>query len=463
MKKIVRVVGILIFLLAILFIVKPPFVYRLPFPISLLFKTLPPEQLTSSLPQEFAETVHALPDKYLITNVSLIPMNEDTILSNHFIWIAEGNIQHISPHMDTVIKDTGYRKIEGRGKFLIPGLADMHVHVNDENNLLMSIVYGVTTTRNMAGFSFHLDIKKALEEKRMLGPRFYTTGPILEGPQQIWRNAKGGLLVNDPDHAEEVVRQLHQEGYDFIKVYHTLDTSYYRRIMQTAAELDMPVVGHIVMGQPLAKTLEMGQHSIEHISPRQWREISPDLSLEEKVQMIGESETWMCPTLVVIKKVNGRPGDSDLPKEYEAFVDRKTRRFWPSRLTRRLSEYELRKQLAKRAYDAGGKLLAGTDALNAYVLHGASLHEELQELVAIGLSEYEALQTATLHPAEYLGKKAQSGTLELGKEADMVLLNHNPLEDIQHTTSIEGVMLAGKWLDSQLLEKIKVTIKESYQ
>ena len=376
--------------------------------------------------------------------------------------VQAGRIRAILDSPDSIMLAHEPTLIDGNGKYLIPGLADMHVHINDANNLLLSVANGVTTTRNMAGFSFHLELKKGIENQTLLGPKLYTTGPILEGPEQIWSNAKGGLRIESRESANAAVRRLYQEGYDFIKVYHTLHPDFYEQVLQTADELNIPVVGHLPLEQELELTLNMNQASIEHISPRQWREISPQLSLEKKVRMIGQANKWVCPTLIVIQKVNGTPGDPDLPLEYEEYVDARTRAFWKRRLSGRPSEYELRKQLAKIMYDEGARFIAGTDALNGYILHGFSLHEELKELVGIGLTEYEALQTATLNAAEFVGNLDQAGTITEGKMADLVLLRDNPLEDISHTKSIEGVMVHGKWLDVELLEEIKAAVKQSY-
>ncbi|MEM7372161.1 MAG: amidohydrolase family protein [Bacteroidota bacterium] len=418
----------------------------------------PPIYLTSPLPETFARRADQKSDVYLLSQVSVIPMTTDTILRNHYVLLENGIIKEIrehpiqSPSPSTVV-------VEGQGKYLIPGLADMHIHLNDENNLLLMIANGVLTARNMSGVEAHLALKHRIESGEVLGPDLYTTGPIMEGPHQIWRNNPGSVGFTHPDSVIFAVRRYKRMGYDFLKVYHTLPPKLYLQLIHTAGVEDIPVVGHLPIDVPLEQSLASTHFSIEHISPGQWSDISPELSLKTKSAMIGRSDKWICPTLIVNKKMNGRPGDPGLPEAYEQYVDPKTRRFWQGRLSNRPNAYELRQEMLAIIRANGGNILAGTDAINAYVLPGFSLHEELQELVEAGLSPFEALQASTVHPAEFLGRSKETGTISPGKTADLLLLHNNPLEDIRHTTHIEGVFHKGRWLShtelTYMLEEVK--------
>ncbi len=425
-------------------------------------KILPAEHVISSLPTQYAAYWQTSSSRYLFSDVSVIPMTHDTILPHQFVWVEGGSIRSISDTVPSFPDSIPYVNINAAGKFLLPGLADMHIHLNDESHLLLFLSKGITTVRNMSGYPFHLKIKRKLAEKQILGPNFFTTSPILEGSHQIWRNTVGSKGFTDPDSAAISVKYYQSQGYDFIKVYHTLEPALYKVIAHTADQLNIPVTGHLPIDLSLQTTLSLPPYSIEHIDIGQLRAISSELSLEEKARMIGQSGKWFCPTLIVYKKINGMPGIMGLSREYEKYIDTRTKTFWMARLTNGPNEYELRKSLVKTIYDHGGKIMAGTDAVNPYVLAGFSLHEELVELNKVGLSPYEVLKTATVHPAMCLGSIEQSGTIEVGKIADLLLINANPLLDISQTCNLAGVMIRGTWLNHDVLEQMKKEVKESH-
>ena len=454
-----KILIVLAFLAIIAYFWYPSFLRLLPFK---LFTSLPPEHITSPLPGEYARLLESKGDHYLIKNVAIIPMTQDTILHKQNLLIENGKILQIEQSLDQIKVRPSTIEIDGSGKYLIPGLSDMHSHINDDNNLLLMVAKGVTTTRNMAGFPFHLKMKKEIDEGKILGPKLYTTGPIMEGPHQIWRNTPGGLKITAVDSIENQIQQIQNQGFDFLKVYHTLSPQFYRKILQVADQKNIPALGHMPLEVPIEEMLKMSQYSIEHIEVEQLREISPELSLEEKAQQIGQSGKWVCPTLIVFKKMNGKIGDENLLRDYEQFVDKETRAFWAARLNNRDNEYALRKQLLKIIWENGGKILSGTDCINAYVLPGFSLHEELEELADSGLSEFEVLKTTTINPAFFLNTIEYTGTIETGKTANLLLLNQNPLKDIRAVRDIDGVMLKGKWLKRKELEEILLKIRKAY-
>jgi imidazolonepropionase-like amidohydrolase len=177
--------------------------------------------------------------------------------------------------------------------------------------------------------------------------------------------------------------------------------------------------------------------------------------------MIGASGKWVCPTLIVHENIQKHPDDPNLQLDYEHYVDKDTRTFWRQALTNGESEFELQKKLAKVMFDSGAKLLTGTDCLNSYVLAGFSLHEELQELVSAGLPEFEVLKGSTVSAAEFLKRKQDIGTIEVGKIADLILLEGNPLENILNTKRINGVMVKGKWFTADELDTMLADIRGS--
>jgi hypothetical protein len=421
-------------------------------------KTFPPEHLVSQLPAKYGEAMSRKGNSYLISSVSVIPMSKDTVLTHQFVLIESGRIKRISSYQDSINTPPSTFLIDGSGKYLMPGLTDLHVHLNDDNNLLLMIANGVTTARNMTGHPFHLQLREKIENREILGPTLYTASPILESADKLWSNSIGLKNITE---ARDTVIALKKKGYDFIKIYHTLTPDLYRRILQVGDSINIQIVGHIPVQVELSETLSLSQYSIEHIDIDQMKVISTNISLEKKAEMIGASGKWVCPTLIVHENIQKHPDDPNLQLDYEHYVDKDTRTFWRQALTNGESEFELQKKLAKVMFDSGAKLLTGTDCLNSYVLAGFSLHEELQELVSAGLPEFEVLKASTVSAAEFLKRKQDIGTIEVGKIADLILLEGNPLENILNTKRINGVMVKGKWFTADELDTMLADIRGS--
>lgn len=423
------------------------------------FLHLPPEHLVSPLPAKYAGAMSRKPDAYLIRDVSVIPMDRDTVLAHQSVLVENGRIRQIAGAADRIQTAAEPFVINGAGKYLMPGLADMHVHLNDDNNLLLLVANGVTTVRDMFGHPFHLEMREKIRNGRMLGPTLYAASPVLEGPNQSWPQSVG---LHSETEARDAVIRYKREGYDFIKIYHTLTPALYARVLRAGDSLRIPVVGHAPLAVPLPGILSASQYSLEHVDLGQLRKMLPNVSLEKGATLMGASEKWICPTLIVHKRSHARPGDAALSKQYEQYVDEDTRQFWRERLQAGEGEYALQKKLAGLMFRSGARLLSGSDCPNAYVLAGFSLHEELGELVSAGLSAFEALQTSTVHPAEFLGSKHETGTVEAGKAANLLLLEGNPLEDIRHTRRISGVMVKGKWFPAGELHGMLREVKAHY-
>jgi hypothetical protein len=421
-------------------------------------KTFPPDHLVSPLPAKYGESISRKGNSYLISNISVIPMNKDTVLTHQFVLIDSGRIKRIFSNQDSVNIDSSTFLIDGSGKYLIPGLTDLHVHLNDDNNLLLMIANGVTTARNMTGHPFHLQLREKIEKNEILGPTLYTASPILESTDKLWGNSIGLKNITE---VRDTVIALKKKGYNFIKIYHTLTPELYRRILQVADSINIQIVGHIPVQVELDEALSLNQYSIEHIDLDQMRSISTSISLEKKAEMIGASGKWVCPTLIVHKNIQKDPDDPSLQLDYEQYVDLDTRTFWKQALTDGESEFDLQKKLAKVMFNSGSKFLTGTDCLNSYVLAGFSLHEELEELVSAGLSEFEVLKASTVNAAEFLKRDQDIGTIEVGKIADLILLEGNPLDNILNTKRINGVMIKGKWIPHEELDTMFADIRAS--
>jgi len=363
------------------------------------------------------------------------------------------------PHMDVIVDEdkitsvasTGGRfpsassVISGRGRFLIPGLWDMHIHEADDPRALgLLLAAGITGARDM-----NTDPQKALENRKRIesnqldGPRLLVAGPVLEGPPSKPDNET--WIIRTPQEADKAVASLAALGVDFIKVHDHLSREASHAVADSAKAEGLPFVGHVSEWITPAEASDMGQKSIEHfeflpkkclalLDPK--RSDTPlgcdRATLDALMKTFARNGTWLDPTA-------------------GAF-----RYFAPEQWGKIRSCY---RDLAGLIRANGVKVLAGTDQ-SGYLeskgsMPGRSLHEELGYLVDAGFSPVEALRAATTGPAEFVGLAASLGTVEAGKSADLVLLDADPLQDIRSTTRIAAVIRQGRLYDAAALRRLR--------
>ena len=392
--------------------------------------------------------------------------------------------------------------VDATGKFLIPGLWDMHVHWFHQDYLPLFIANGVTGIRMMWGMPFHSLWRQEIEQGTLRGPRMAISSPIVDGSPPIW---PGSLPVKDTAEGRQLVTWQKGQGADFIKVYSRLSREAYFAIADEARKQGIPFAGHVPDAVSVAEASDAGQKSIEHLtgvlaacSTREEELIkgrneawstSPSgqavlnraslrplsrLMLEtfspEKANALfarfARNHTWQCPTLVTQRNMAfiQDPAIHDDPRV--KYMPPGIASGWDPagdfRLKDRTEEdvelaratYRKVKELIGPMRRAGVEFLAGTDVINPYCFPGFSLHDELALLVEAGLSPMEALQAATLNPARYLGKEKDLGTVEKGKFADLVLLDASPLADINNSRKIDAVVFGGKLLPKAELQKM---------
>lgn len=378
--------------------------------------------------------------------------------------------------------------IDGTGKYLIPGLFDMHVHLESESHFPLFLMNGITGIREMGNPREDIfELKRKINTGELFGPRMYVCGPILEGDPPFWEDFK---VVTTHDEAVQTVRELTNKGADFIKVYHTLDESTYKTIIDEAKRQNLPVTGHIPSELNIISAIHAGQYGIEHmydiegytgsISTRDARddeepgyEVFTDFTFDQKklTELLDtmSKKIFMCPTFVVHEQMaaladyetlKNSPEAQYLPPYYKD-VD------WnpshpqsstninglPPLFFKNLGViHEASKALVKQLA-AHSTLLAGTDSPNPFVVPGFSLLQELELLVENGLSAYQALETATCNGAQFLNVSKELGTIEPGKIANLVLLDKNPLEDITALRQNQGTVLNGEFHSREYLER----------
>jgi hypothetical protein len=400
------------------------------------------------------------------------------------------------------------RIINGRGKFVIPGLWDMHMHFRDANrDLKMDVANGVLGIRNMGGVANEvLPLRDAILKEQAIGPKIVACGPIIDGPDS-WSNPKFTISVTNAEEARAAVRSLKEQGTDCIKVYDGLSRESYFAIIDEAKNLELPVVGHLPNPISVREAAQAGQRTIEHgvvlaggatnedayiqrrLDQSAFQEalLTKNFSLipakiahddtmmldhfsqsraDETYSLLAKDGTFITPTMVteralifpdkLIKEEDPRMQHASAEElnywkpEDGALTKYRT----PEYITVRKREYELMLKEIPSAMAKGVHLLAGTDITVPFTYPGFSLHDELALFVSAGLTPSQALETATVNPALLLGLSKEWGRVAPGYSANFVLLDADPLIDINNTKDIDAVILNGKFMDRIQLNQI---------
>ncbi len=355
-------------------------------------------------------------DTIAIERVTVLPMDRDTALVDHTVLVTGDRIVWMGAARAARVA-TNTRRVDGRGRYLIPGLADMHVHLDGGiEELPQFVAAGVTTVRNMRGRPEHLVWRRRVVAGALVGPTIFTSGPTIAGPSILdWRD-RGFVTLRTPDDAERVAREQLRAGYDMLKVHSRLTVPVYQRLLAVARDTRIPVVGHVIRDIGLVRALSAGQVSLEHAD----LELAGGdaTRLDEASRAIARSGAWVG---TIVSTRDGRCG--------------------PPTATQRQVVASLRR--------TGVKLLAGSDASLGPLHPGTALHCELSTLVRAGLTPYEALVTATRNAGEFaqmhLKERVPFGTVTIGARADLVLLPADPRADIQILARAIGVVRRGVW------------------
>jgi len=321
----------------------------------------------------------------------------------------------------------------------------------------------------MSALPEHITLRDQINRGEILGPRLIL-GRMIDGPGQAWPPPIA-TWVATPAEARQAVLDAKEAGYDKIKVYSFLSQEAYDAIMATAKEVRMPVDGHIPMALSVEYILEAEQNLIAHAEEvmKHTRGNYDQERIDYFARIIAESDTWLTPTLITMRNILALFDDLDrqLARPEVRYLQHPMHQgIWsyligniylkmpPEHQLAIREGFELfQRPLTKALYDRGVKLMTGTDTPLPTLVPGFSLHRELEELVDVGLTPYEALRASTTHPFEFLGELADAGTVEVGKRANLVLLEANPLEDITNSRKIAGVMIQGRWLSQAELQE----------
>ncbi len=354
-------------------------------------------------------------------------------------------------------------RVDGRGKFLIPGLWDMHVHLGNatEAALPMFVASGITGVRDMGSPSLATLREWSIEalSGERIGPRIVSAGPVLTaGPPYFWE-----MVVRSPAAGRRAVDMLAEQGVDFIKVTQSLDRDTYFAIADEARKLDLPLAGHVPVNDngigykvSGSEASNAGQKCLEH-------SLGIPLPIDEQdsalIPTLLKNGTWVDPTLITywarahVHELAARRDDPRLQHVSPAL-----KQFWAAQMVDYPKKTDIQLQVLKwrlaqvaELYRAGVPLLAGTDLGFAYIFPG-DVRKELELFVEAGLAPLDALRTATINPAKYLNKEKELGSIEDTKIADLVLLDANPLNDIRNLWQVRAVILNGRFFDRRQLE-----------
>ena len=450
-----------------------------------------------------------------ITHVSVIDATGAATRPDLTVIVADERITAVGAANKVGIP-RGAKVVDGSGKVLIPGLADMHIHLTGAGEpsgsrefiLPLLVANGITTVRDMGGKVEYLkQLRSEINSGKQVGPQIFFTGPYLDGNPPSFQPS---IVVQTAAEATAAVEKLKGEGVDFIKVQSRLQPEAYYAIARESQKLGIRFLGHVPDSITAAAASDAGQASIEHLTgvllgcssreeelrqrrlaplpakenkerararDRVWIEDLLDSYSPQKAanlfQKFSANRTWQVPTfpllihLAYLVPETDRTGDPRLkyiPRDVRETWDKSTKDLMDSRTEQdfalRRRSVELLLAAVKGMSEAGVSFMAGTDAAAPNVFPGFSLHEDLASLVEAGLTPVQALQAATVKPAEFLGRSAEQGTIEVGKRADLVLLNANPLDDIHNTRKIHAVILNGRLFERSELDALLAEVEQ---
>ncbi len=443
------------------------------------------------------------PSSLVFTHVTVIDATGSPAQTDMTVIIEKDRIQAVDePGATPITQEEQVQIIDASGKFLIPGLWDMHTHLafiktwpgGRDSFLPLFIAHGVTGVRDMGGdLASLIQWRQEISIGKRIGPRIIASGPMLDGPHPPFPQSIG---IANPTEGRRAVQELKQQGADFIKVQSLIPRDAYFAVLAEARQQGLPVAGHVPDKITVAEVAAAGQRSIEHPfgllrgSSTEEAALTQELSLVDlylSAKQVGpqrvlgsysaqkantlfahlaSSGTWYCPTFVWIRRrwhIDEDPFPNDPRLQY---MPAQTVKGWQDMIDGRLKDrsdediamgkefFRHQFELTLGLHQAGVRFLAGTDTPTPYTFPGSSLHEELVLLVEAGLTPLEALQAATRNPAEYLDQLDRLGTIEAGKLADLVLLDANPLEDIRNTQKISAVIVGGKLFSHEALQAL---------
>lgn len=441
--------------------------------------------LTGGTGTGYASMEPATRQTLVLQHATIVDVRSGKLINDQTIIIKDNKISHIGNSRETAIPD--YAQVrDAKGQYVIPGLWDMHIHLEDnyKDAFPLFLANGVTGVREMGAALTNIDLWKTNIQAGMPAPRLVYAGSTLDGGPAD--EAPHMFYLKTEEQAREAVRINAAKGADHIKVYSWLPRPLFLAVMDEAQKYGLPVSGHLPVEVRASEAAQLGFKSIEHLHGLfiatssieddifknahmsdllgySLAEIEASQSYDsvkanKLFRKFKEKGVWPVPTIVTYlnsAKTEIDPRSKYVPTAVQKQWAEVIRATPPEQLELIAAINSTTPGMVKKLNDAGVPMLAGTDSSfeMSNFIYGVSLHDELELLVKSGLTPLQALQTATLNPARYLEREQELGAVEKGKIADLVLLDKNPLEDIRNTTSISAVVLDGKLMEKQTLDR----------
>lgn len=426
---------------------------------------------------------------YVFENATVIDVSNGNLTVAHVVVQGDKITQLIVSALPHTWGDATV--IPASGKFLLPGLAEMHAHIPSmewddpliAETLFLYLSNGVTTIRGMLGNPVHLELREKARNREIISPRIFTSSPSLNGN-----------TVRTPEEARTQVRAYAAAGYDFLKLHPGIRLHVFDEIVKTANESGIPFAGHVSNLVRVRHALQNKYQSIDHVDAfieglvpedagvnpiengffgYNFTDLADTTRIGELVKMSKDNGVWIVPTQALFDRwFSPVPADQLAEEDEMKYMSPETRNNWvnsKNNLTEtanfdpaKWERYnQIRYRLIKELHDNGQGLLLGSDAPQVFNVPGFSIHHELQGMLDAGLTPLEALQIGTLNPATFF--EGNFGQIKEGMEADLILTDNNPLEDLSHLKNPVGVMARGQWMDRELIQQKLADIAANYK
>jgi imidazolonepropionase-like amidohydrolase len=413
---------------------------------------------------------------YAFVDVTVVPMDWERTMTGMTVVVRDGCIVAIGSAASMTVP-AGAARIDASGKYLMPGLAEMHAHIPQpdsagsmvfaEEVLFLYVANGITTIRGMLGHPSHLALRGRVAGGALLGPRIWTSGPSVNGTS-----------VTTVDAARRAALEQHAAGYDFIKIHPGVLRDVFDTLDATADRVGMAFAGHVPDAVGVWRALEAGYATIDHLDGYMTALLADgapvdrsaggffgaafaphvdDAKLAPIAQATRDRGVWNVPTQTLMASfASDEPAETRARRPEIRYIPAQMRQSWINATNRWLQDappapvrsrfLEVRRALIKALHDAGAGLLLGSDAPQVWNVPGFSIARELEEIVSAGLTPYQALRTGTRNVAAFFGVEDEAGTVTVGKRADLLLLDANPLTSASNVAAPAGVMVYGRWL-----------------
>lgn len=395
-----------------------------------------------------------------IENVTVIPMDREHKLTGQTVIVRDGRIAELGA-TGRVRTPAGATRIDGSGKFLIPGMAEMHGHIPNqpafaERTAALYVANGITTVRGMLGTPYHLELRDRIAKGDLIGPVLWLAGPPMGGQ------------ISRAETAASLVRQYHAAGYDLLKVHEGLSRDVYDSIVTTARALGLPFGGHVSDAVGLYRSLEAKQSTIDHLDNYyqalqdptypgipSWTGMTLPQRMDALARATKAANVAVVPTMVLWEllvaggdsaALGARPENRYIPPQMLAQWKQAAANNQANKGPDSDWALQLRKDMLMALRRNGATILFGTDSPQLFSVPGYSMHHELAFMSQLGFTPYELLETGTRKVAEFFGMPDEFGVIKPGARANLVLLDADPLADVRNLQAVSGVMLGGRWL-----------------